>query len=338
VNDHPLGPSAPLPLGHFAPLEAAIEAFFRRFAIEPSSLLVALSGGPDSTALTLALLPFRQKGYRLAAAHVNHQLRGEDSNEDERFARTLCESHGIPLHVVQAPPDPEAVRHRGLEAAAREIRYCSLQRIREERSAEYLLTAHHQRDQAETFLLRSIHGGGAASLRGILPVTPDRILRPLLFTPREEIENLLEELRISPRLDQSNENSRFARNRIRADILPLVESLNARAVANLAQAADQLREQQEVLRPLLDDARARWVERSDTESAFALGTTPGDSWIVRSILLGEIQRLEPEARDVSHADLVRLAESLPTLKRTSITRTLELARLGDRIVMRKRRD
>src|SRR5207244_6335030 len=106
----------------------------------------------------------------LIAAHVNHHLRGAESDGDEAFVRDLCARVGVPLRVADGTLDAEAVRHRGVEAAAREVRHARLHEIRAETGAKYVATAHHKNDQAETGLMRLMTGGGIAALRGIHPV------------------------------------------------------------------------------------------------------------------------------------------------------------------------
>src|ERR1041385_6457882 len=153
-------------------------------------LLVAVSGGPDSTALLVALAELRAD---VGAAHVNHHLRGAESEEDERFVRELCELLRVQLGVVDGTLDPEAIREHGIEAAARDVRHARLHQLREALGMRWIATAHQLDDQAETILMRMMTGSGLAGLRGIHPIRDDGVVRPLLDVTRAEVEQFLSE-------------------------------------------------------------------------------------------------------------------------------------------------
>src|SRR3954469_5385229 len=170
----------------------AIRSFFAEHGIR-GPIVAAVSGGVDSTALLAALV---EVDIEFSAAHINHHLRGAESDDDEAYVRELCARYDIPLRVADGTLDPEAVRHRGIEAAAREVRHARLHEI----ACDALIaTAHQKNDQAETEMMRLMTGGGIAALRGIHPVRDDGIIRPLLELTRKEIEQFLAERNISPR-------------------------------------------------------------------------------------------------------------------------------------------
>ncbi|HEX7828518.1 MAG TPA: tRNA lysidine(34) synthetase TilS, partial [Thermoanaerobaculia bacterium] len=131
-----------------------INEFFANHGIGACSVIAAVSGGVDSTALLLILADLRDRGFLILAAHVNHHLRGAESDDDEAFVRDLCAQLDIALDVADGTLDPERIRARGIEAAAREVRYARLLEIRERRDAQFIATAHQKNDQAETVLMR----------------------------------------------------------------------------------------------------------------------------------------------------------------------------------------
>jgi tRNA(Ile)-lysidine synthase len=288
-------------------------------------LLVAVSGGPDSTALLLAL---REIGAPMFAAHINHHLRGADSDADEQFVRGLCASHGIALSVAEGSVDADAIRRHGLEAAARDIRHARLQEIRRNVGASHIATAHQKNDQAETVLMRLMTGGGLAGLRGIHPVRADGVIRPLLEVSRTEVEEFLRERGIVPRTDHSNADPRFLRNRIRA----LLAQFDPSVIDSLAAVAAQAREQWILLERLVDQVDSSTPTAGETRfKAF-----PPEPWLRRALLHRHIRRLEPASRDVSSADLDRLATELDSVKRVSVTRSLELLRRKDEWILRRK--
>ncbi|HEV7767162.1 MAG TPA: tRNA lysidine(34) synthetase TilS [Thermoanaerobaculia bacterium] len=307
-----------------SPVDAAVREFFTRSGIEPCRLIAAVSGGTDSTALLLALSGLREDRFALEAAHVNHHLRGSESDEDEEFVRELCRELGVTLHVSDGTLDPALVRERGIEAAARTIRYEQLAKIRTENDARFVATAHQKNDQAETVLMRLLSGSGIAGLRGIHPIRDDGFVRPLLDVTRDAIDDYLREHDITPRHDRSNDDPRFLRNRVRV----LVRELGA--TENLASIADQARQQWPIFERAIDDAERECVEVRDDESRFH--AQPDSEWLRAALLQRHIRRLDPSARDF---DAQRIARELPSIKRTSVTKTLELVRQGETLILRR---
>jgi len=313
INDQP----APVSL---TVIVEAIRRFFALHGIGRGPIAVAVSGGVDSTALLLALVELG--GVEIVAAHVNHHLRGAESDDDEAYVRELCARYDIPLRVADGQLDDEAIRHRGIEAAAREVRH---RKLRDIAGTDLIATAHQKNDQAETVLMRLMTGGGIAALRGIHPVRGDGVIRPLLEATRAEIEQFLAERKVTPRFDRSNADPRFLRNRVRA----LLREFDAGVIDNLAAVAGQARQQWPVLERAIDDADD--VEVTEMETRFR--SMPEDGWLRQALLLRHIRRLDPGARDVSAADLARLASAT---RRTSVTKSLELLPEGDQIVLRRR--
>lgn len=197
-------------------------------AWQGSSLLTALSGGSDSTALLVLMVSLRDHlGFRVTAAHLDHGLRPE-SAADAAACADLCEQLNVPLQTERADVAAEARRTgQGLEEAGRRIRYDFLDRARLRAGADWVLTAHHAGDLAEDVLLRLVRGASWPALGGMKAVDPKRrILRPLLMTDRERLAELLLRRGISWREDPSNRDRAFRRNRIRLDILPLLVDEN----------------------------------------------------------------------------------------------------------------
>jgi len=195
-------------------------------------VVVAVSGGADSVCLLHIL---REIGGNVAGvAHFNHKLRGEESDEDERFAAALASRLDLPFYRSQAPPGAGNVE----QEARRDRRDFFLGLIRDG-ACERIALGHTRDDQAETVLFRILRGSGLAGLAGIHPVTGDGFVRPLIEVSREEVRDFLRSRGIGWREDSSNRDSRFARNRIRAGLLPqLRREWNPRIDEALAQLAD----------------------------------------------------------------------------------------------------
>ena len=218
-----------------------LTAFIRRYdQIHPGDRIVcAVSGGADSVALLFGLYLLQEKlQFTLSAAHFNHQLRGEESDRDERFVRTLCDRYDIPLSVGTAPVKPG---DKGLEAAAREARYAFFHTL-----PGKIATAHTANDNAETVLLHLVRGTGLGGLGGINPVN-GKIIRPMLSVTRQEVLCFLQEYCLQFITDSSNDTDLFLRNRLRHHVMPLLEGENPRLAENLSAMALQLRQDEAFL-------------------------------------------------------------------------------------------
>ena len=212
----------------------------RKIGLEADAqVFVALSGGADSTAL---LLIMKELGYKLQALHCNFHLRGEESDRDQVFVEELCLQQDVPLSVRHFQTEEEAKR-RGIsiEMAARELRYEWFRKELEHLNSSYVAVAHHRDDQAETLLLNLLRGTGLRGLAGMSP-KHDGIIRPFLCLSREDILEYLKSRGQSFVVDSSNSERTYLRNRIRLDLIPLLQSINPSAVEHLCLAQDNVRE------------------------------------------------------------------------------------------------
>lgn len=207
------------------------------------TVLCAVSGGRDSMALLHILAALGAEfGFRVEAGHFNHQLR-DTADRDEEFVRTWCGEHGIPFTCGRGDVAGFAKREgRSIEDAARILRYAFLQGAAEDIGADRIATAHHREDNAETLLLHLIRGAGMQGLSGIPPVR-GRIVRPMLETSRSEINAYIERNRISFVEDESNQDAAYTRNRLRLEVLPLLEEIAPGAGGRISGTAALVREE-----------------------------------------------------------------------------------------------
>ena len=210
-------------------------------------VLCALSGGADSMYLLCRLLEGRERyGWRVCAAHLNHGLR-ETAGRDEKFVRDWCGRRGVPLAVGLEDVAGYARREGlSLEEAGRTLRYRFLGQAALEAGCPLIATGHHAGDNAETVLMNLIRGCGLKGLAGI-PERRDNIVRPMLEVSRGEIEAYLKEHGVPHVEDETNDDVNYTRNKVRHQLLPLLEELNPQAAAHIAAAARRLREDEEEL-------------------------------------------------------------------------------------------
>jgi len=188
---------------------------------------VAVSGGADSVFLLEALRELAPRwNLHLSVVHIEHGIRGAASRADAAFVQDLAARHSLPFHLHQA--DVPAI-HDNLQQAARHVRQAFFAELISAGTVDRIATGHTRSDQAETVLYRILRGSGLAGLSGILPVTEERIVRPLLVLDRADIECWLRKRNIQWREDETNRDQSYARNRLRHEILPLLrESFNPR--------------------------------------------------------------------------------------------------------------
>ena len=200
-------------------------------------ILVALSGGADSVAL-LRLL--QAMGYTCDAAHCNFHLRDKESERDENFVRQLCKELQVQLHITHFETVKEAKsRHLSIEMAARELRYKWFEEIRKTCGATVIAVAHHQDDSVETLLLNLIRGTGINGLRGIRPKN-GKIVRPLLCLNRKEILDYLSDIGQEYVTDSTNLQDEYTRNKIRLNLLPLMQEINPSVKESILKTAEHL--------------------------------------------------------------------------------------------------
>ena len=227
-----------------------------KLPLSGETVVVAVSGGADSTALLLAieeLKSYQKLHAPICVAHLDHRLRST-SAKDAKWVAALAEKLGFRSVIGRSKVAEEARNNSdNLEQAAREARYAFLQRTAKKVSASYVLTAHTMDDQAETVLLRLMRGsagyglGGMEAQRPLGKNSPVKLVRPLLWARRIETEDYCRLRKIEFLSDEMNEDQTFARVKVRKQLLPLMQSFNNRVVEALSRTAAQLREDGAVL-------------------------------------------------------------------------------------------
>ncbi len=230
---------------------AAVKQTARRFGMDLSRPLAMVSGGPDSVALLRALVALK---VRPVVLHVDHGLRGEESKEDAEFVRELCEELDLAYEGRRAE-----FGEGNLQEEARRKRYRFAEKLAGERGLSSIATGHTAEDVAETVLLNLARGAGLRGLSGIPPVR-GQVVRPLIRHSRRDVLRYLEHLDQRYRIDPTNLTPKYARNRVRLEILPVLEELFPGAGSNIAHGAFLVREDLEVLEGFVAEAIHRRAE------------------------------------------------------------------------------
>lgn len=223
-------------------------------------IIVALSGGADSVALLRIL---HTLGYDCEAAHCNFHLRGTESDRDEMFVRKLCKTMRTPLHTIDFATEQYAIEKKiSIEMAARELRYQWFAEIKEKTKANVIAVAHHQDDSVETVLLNLIRGTGINGLLGIRPKNGD-IVRPLLCISRKEITDYLQNAGQEYMADSTNLQDEYTRNKIRLNLLPLMQEINPLVKEHIIDTSNYLNDVNRIYNKGIEEGKQRVIEKGN---------------------------------------------------------------------------
>lgn len=229
-------------------------------------IVVGISGGADSMCLIHVLLSLREQWkLKLYGVHINHGIRAQRANQDEAYVRQFCEQYDIPFYCFKKDiPHISKEQKMSEEEAGRVVRYACFQQVKKETGAHKIAVAHHENDQAETFLLHLCRGSGIQGLTGIRPQR-ESIIRPLLFVTRKEIEQYLTQKNIAYVQDETNEQTIYARNKMRHKVLPQLEQINERATAHIASACEEMQETVDFLEKIIKQTEQKIVKKQENE-------------------------------------------------------------------------
>lgn len=221
---------------------------------EGDAVVAALSGGADSVSLLHALTALRgELGITISACHVNHCLRGAESDRDMQFCKTLCAKLGVELHLLTVDVAAKRQKHESLEECARRVRYAFFDEVSKGRK---LATAHNSNDCAETVILNMLRGTGLKGLCGIPPVRGN-IIRPLIYCTRAEVEQYCAENSLDFVTDSTNLSADYTRNRVRREIIPQMLAINGSLFDTMSRMEKSLREDSELLEGMAAEALER---------------------------------------------------------------------------------
>ncbi len=313
-------------------------------------IIVGVSGGADSLCLLHALNTLAPEfDWQLHVAHLNHQLRGEEAQADADFVRDLARQWNLPYTIEARDVAAFARRQKlSIEEAARQVRYGFLLEVALTQHSDTIAVAHNADDQAESVLMHFLRGSGLSGLRGMQPkmlitdlrliiqhsTTPAlhaarqrgasvsnqqfkiHLVRPLLDTPRAAIDEYCRQHDLHPRLDATNADTTYFRNRLRHELLPLLETYNPQIRSILCRTADVIAAEHEILQAHTNDV---WgmilVEESDIALTFDLPLWRRQPiGMQRALLRQAIQRLRPPLRDI---DFVHIEEAIEILRRAT---------------------
>jgi tRNA(Ile)-lysidine synthase len=329
-------------------LESKVLDFIRRYSLIPPEeiVVVGVSGGADSVCLLHVLAKWRKGlGIKLHIAHLNHQLRGVESEADAEYVSNLAGSLDIPITIDrQDVAAYRTERNCSIEEAARELRYAFLARVAKEVGANRIAIGHTRDDQVETILMHILRGTGITGLCGLAPCSPMAydsqgmslpasplslrakrsnllVIRPLLDITREETTSYCQEHQLDPRIDSSNLSLSFFRNRLRLQLLPLLRQYNPSVDQALLRLADIAKEDSVLIE---QQASGLWdeVARQENNTIYLdkkqIASLP--IALQRQLLRVAVTKLAGDVRDIeaSHIEAARSLLNKPASKRISL--------------------
>jgi len=231
-------------------------------------IIVGVSGGPDSMALLYLLHDLREKlDCSLHVAHLDHRIRGEESEADAAYVSEHARKLGVPITLEAVDVHSKITSKESVESGARRIRYEFYEKVLADTEADKVAQGHNADDQAETVIMRLLRGSGTLGLSGIPPVRDNKFIRPLIEISRSEIEEYLRQLGITPRQDSSNLSTDYTRNKIRLELIPMLEREYSPGIKRiLQQTGELLRAEDELLTTLAREAMENCSQRLDPQT------------------------------------------------------------------------
>ena len=286
-----------------------------------NSVVLGVSGGADSICM-LKLLSDLQKrlGISLYVLHINHMIRGEEADQDAAFVKKICTKFKVPHRVINVDV-PALAEREGLseEEAGRYVRYDEFSKYAYEVSATKIAVAHNSNDNAETVLMNLARGTGIKGLGGIPPKREMEdangnvveVIRPILCLSRKEIEDYLKENEIEYRNDSTNDSTDYTRNKIRLEIMPLLENINDNAMQNITNASNELADTSDYIEKDVDEAYEEFVTEEDgklflSDESFAI-----DPIVLTGVIRKMIENIAGKLKDITRihvGDVVSLSE------------------------------
>ena len=319
------------------------EYVVRQSLIDPGEkLAAAISGGPDSVTMLYCLNNLKEViGFKLHVFHINHMLRGEESDRDETFVKNLAESLGLPFYAKKVDVAGHQKKQKcSLQVAAREMRYLSLNQLARSLSISKIATGHTADDQAETVLMRVLKGCGLKGISGIPPIRDNKFIRPLLEITSEEVEQFLNQNQIKSLMDSTNLKNNYLRNQVRNNLMPsLKKDFNPSLVETLNRSSQIFRADDNYISEIAQDEFKKSILKNDEETLI-LDATHFQSLHValkRRIVLDSIYNFSGHGRQVSQniiENILQVIESKISGKSLSIFNGFQFKYQYNRIIFR----
>lgn len=281
-------------------------------------IVVGVSGGPDSMCLLNILKDLKEKGFikfEIVVAHVNHMIR-EEAKDDEKYVKNYCIKNNIEFFSKSIEVEKIANNNKmGTEETGRIVRYDYFDEILEKTSANKIAIAHNKNDKAETIIMNVLRGSGISGLKGIEPIKNNKYIRPLIECERYEIEQYCEENKLNPRIDKTNFENIYTRNKIRNIVIPYIkEEFNPNIIETITRLSDLIKQEDEYLQNQVEKIYSDiCLGKSEEEIVLDLKKFNSQEKVIKSrLLLYTITKLRGSSEGIYKIhieDVIKLCEN-----------------------------
>lgn len=279
------------------------------------SIVIGVSGGPDSMCLLSILNSLKEKlNISITVAHINHMIRKE-ADEETKYVQDYCNSHSIPCYIKRIDVIEKSNQEKiGTEEAGRKARYDFFEEVAKHVNANKIATAHNANDNAETVLMNIFRGTGASGLKGIEPIRNQKFIRPLIECQRDEIEKYCEENKLEPKIDKSNFENIYTRNKIRNILIPNIkQEFNPNIIESLNKMSALLREENDFVEQYVDEVwRTLYISSDENELVLDLKKFNKLNRFIKSkIVIASINKVMGNTQGIEKIhidDIIKLCE------------------------------
>lgn len=323
-------------------LEEKVRKTIREFNLieKNDSIVVGVSGGPDSMTLLSILLKLKEEFHlKIYVAHVNHMLR-ENAIKDEEYVKEFCKKNNIEIFIKKANISEIAQKEKiGLEEAGRNIRYNFFEEVLKNTKSNKIAIAHNLNDKAETIIMNTLRGSGVSGLKGI-EAKRKKYIRPLIEIERYEIEKYCIENKINPRHDESNDDNTYTRNKIRNIVIPYIKNeFNPNIIKTLNRLSEIIKEEDEYVQ---SETEKIFKEILLTDEKNKIGFDPRkfneqEKVIQKNLILLAIKKVKGSTQGIEKVnidDIIKLCNNNIGNKLIRPTKQLEIGIKNKRIYIK----
>ena len=289
-----------------------------RLIVNGDKIVLGVSGGPDSISMLNILRELKEEGtlqFNMVVAHINHMIR-EEAIEDEKYVEDYCKKNGIECYVKRINVIEYAQNNKiGTEEAGRKARYDFFDEIAQKTNADKIAIAHNKNDKIETIIMHILRGSGLSGLKGIEPIRNNRYIRPLIDCERQEIEDYCEKEKLNPRIDKTNFENNYTRNKIRNIVIPYIkEEFNPNIIETINRLSEVITAEENYMDKIVKEIYGKiLIETKETEISLSLKEFNKQEEVIKNrLILYTTRKLMGSSQGIEKIhlkDIIKLCEN-----------------------------
>ena len=289
-----------------------------RLIVNGDKIVLGVSGGPDSISMLNILRELKEEGtlqFNMVVAHINHMIR-EEAIEDEKYVEDYCKKNGIECYVKRINVIEYAQNNKiGTEEAGRKARYDFFDEIAQKTNADKIAIAHNKNDKIETIIMHILRGSGLSGLKGIEPIRNNRYIRPLIDCERQEIEDYCEKEKLNPRIDKTNFENNYTRNKIRNIVIPYIkEEFNPNIIETINRLSEVITAEENYMDKIVKEIYGKiLIEKKENEISLSLKEFNKQEEVIKNrLILYTTRQLMGSSQGIEKIhlkDIIKLCEN-----------------------------